>query len=316
MPPPNSFSRPGRIDARPSNVAYDPTTGTGTGRTARRSMGSFSGLNNYYALQDRTQPAFASRDGIYGMGPSAEEESRVATRAGLMYNPNAGAYVPDTLYNRTTGYQNPYSRFGAMQVNQPQEGATKPSLTPQQQEWADAAKAKSEGNAMPTAGSLISHFLSSLTRALGRGMQQAGEAKAASSTIAPNPYSGTREQNIANAKAAGKFDQVMNDYNAKYGPMGYTMNEKGEINRDMDKLKRDLADEKRLKRGETLDVADIASPTGKGKRVNITSPYGSGSSILGRGTGPSIVRDDFGNMVPMKDYLERKRYVQATKGMV
>ena len=121
---------------------------------------------------------------------------------------------------------------------------------------------------------------------------------------------------MCSSDLAGKFGQVMADYNAKYGPMGYTMNEKGEINRDMGKLARDLADEKRLQRGETLDVADIASPTGKGKRVNITSPYGSGSSILGRGTGPSIVRDDFGNMVPMKDYLERKRYVQATKGMV
>ena len=168
---------------------------------------------------------------------------------------------------------------------------------------------------MSTVGGLISQFPSPLTRALGRGIQQAGEAKAASS-IAPNPYSGTREQNIANAKAAGKFGQVMADYNAKYGPMGYTMNEKGEINRDMDKLERDLADEKRLKRGETLDVANIASPTGKGKRVNITSPYGSGSSTLGGGTGPSTVRDDFGNMVPMKDYLEWKRYVQKTKGMV
>ena len=282
-------------------------TGSGTGRAAQRLMGSFGGLNNYYALQDRTRPAFAPSDGIYGMGPSAEEESRAATRAGLMLNPNAGAYVNDTLYNRTKGYQNPpnpHSRFGAMPVNQPQEGAAKPSLTPQQQEWADAVGVKSTQSPAPTGGIGESAFGPSAASLMTK------------TPMAPNPYSGTREQNIANAKAAGKFGQIMADYNAKYGKMGYTMNEKGEINRDMDKLKRDLADEKRLKRGETLDVADIASPTGKGKRISITSPYGSGSSTLGRGTGPSTVRDDFGNMVPMKDYLERKRYVQGTKGMV
>lgn len=279
-------------------------TGPGTGRPAQRLMGSFGGLNNFHALQDRTRPAFASRDGIYGMGPSAEEESRVATRAGLMYNPNVGGYVNDTLHNRTTGYQNPYSRFGAMPVNQPQEGAAKPLLTPQQQEWADAVGAKSTQSPTPTGGIGESAFGPSAASLMTK------------TPMAANPYSGTREQNIANAKAAGKFGQVMADYNAKYGKMGYTMNEQGGISRDMGKLGRDLADEKRLQRGETLDVANIATPTGTGKRVNITSPYGSGSSTLGRGTGPSTVRDDFGNTVPMKDYLERKRYVQGTKGMV
>lgn len=279
-------------------------TGPGTGRTAQRLMGSFGGLNNYYALQDRTRPAFAQHGGIYGMGSSAEEESRLATRAGLMFNPNAGGYVNDTLYNRTSGYQNPYSRFGGMPVNQPQEGAAKPSLTPQQQEWADAVGAKSTQSPTPTGGIGESAFGPSAASLMTK------------TPMAANPYSGTREQNIANAKAAGKFGQVMADYNAKYGKMGYTMNEQGGISRDMGKLGRDLADEKRLQRGETLDVANIATPTGTGKRVNITSPYGSGSSTLGRGTGPSTVRDDFGNTVPMKDYLERKRYVQGTKGMV
>jgi len=29
----------------------------------------------------------------------------------------------------------------------------------------------------------------------------------------------------------------------------------------------------------------------------------------------SMVKDDFGNWIPMNQYLERKKYVQGTKGM-
>jgi hypothetical protein len=48
--------------------------------------------------------------------------------------------------------------------------------------------------------------------------------------------------------------------------------------------------------------------------AEITSKYGSGSSTPRTASTPaSMVKDDFGNIVPMRDYLARRRYVQSTQ---
>ena len=48
--------------------------------------------------------------------------------------------------------------------------------------------------------------------------------------------------------------------------------------------------------------------------AEITSAYGSGSSTPRTASTPeATVKDDFGNIVPMKDYLARRKYVQSTQ---
>lgn len=48
--------------------------------------------------------------------------------------------------------------------------------------------------------------------------------------------------------------------------------------------------------------------------AEITSKYGSGSSTpRTASTPPATVKDDFGNIVPMKDYAERRKYVRDTQ---
>ena len=44
-----------------------------------------------------------------------------------------------------------------------------------------------------------------------------------------NPYSGTRAQNIENAKAAGEFEGIRKDYNQRNKTTGHSMNENGDI---------------------------------------------------------------------------------------
>lgn len=313
---PDSFMGGQRIDARPRNVAYDPMTGPGTGRTAQRQMGSFGGLNNYYALQDRNRPAFADPRGIHGMGNSAEERSRNLTNQGLMFNPHAGGYVPDTLYNRTSGYQNPY--FGG-----DAQGA--PSLTEPQQRWANKAQEKMSG-----VGALgkIGEKMSSINPAMGQLGWLSKIAGAASNvmggapTLGQNPYSGSREQNIANAKAAGEFDAVRNKYNAANKGGSLSMDENGTIVQDPAAFAKIKGEERALQRGsfvtpQTLSKEDEAA--GVKSRVAMENPYGRGSFTRYADSSkkpPSMVTNEFGKVVPMNQYLKEKKEVQKSKGMI
>jgi len=241
------------IDAAPRNVAYVPGTGPGTGRTAQRVAGSWGGLNQYYALKDRSRPAWANPRGILGMGNSAEEEGRVSTNAGLMWNPNQGAYVQDTLYNRTTGYgsqRNPYSSRTMMQYDEG-EGPQQPAMTEPQQRWAQKAQEKMSG-----VGALgkVGEKMESINPMMGW-LNKIGNAAAstfgAKASGAQNPYLGTREQNIANAKAAGEFEGIRNKYNEANKRGSLRMEEAGNITQDPKALSDIQREEYQLRRGIT-----------------------------------------------------------------
>lgn len=160
----------------------------------------------------------------------------------------------------------------------------------------------------------------------GVGMQAANVAmqglqNSQQSPMASNPYMSARQQNIANAKAAGKFDQIRDDYNQKNASTGMVMDEEGNITRSPEAYARIKQEERDLNRGmwrepQTLSNEEIAS--GVTSKTAIPSRYGSGSITMrapGAAKPQSMVRNEFGKMVPMNEYFDRMNYVHGTKGM-
>ena len=291
---PNSYFGGKRIDARPRNVSYIPGTGSGTGLLARRQGDAPTGLNAFYLAQ---------RDKTRSMA-DINREASIGNQLGLLYNPNLGGYLNDSMYNRSgMGYQNPYAGMG-----QPQA----PAMTEPQMEWARKAQEKQTG-----AGALGK---------MGEKMAAVGPYRAGYNfpskqpslqdqvAPAPNPYMSARQQNIANAKEAGEFDKVRADYNKRNEGTGMVMDEEGNISRDPTIAAKNLAEEKAM----MSDFNRGIQRSSRDGTTSFTSPYGRGSISMS-GTGPgspqSMVRDDFGNMVPMRQFLERKNYVQGTQGM-
>ena len=282
------------IDARPRNVSYIPGTGPGTGLPARRQGDAPTGLNAFYLAQ---------RDKTRSMA-DINREASIGNQLGLLYNPNLGGYLNDSMYNRSgMGYQNPYAGMG-----QPQA----PAMTEPQMEWARKAQEKQTG-----AGALGK---------MGEKMAAVGPYRAgynfpskqpsiqAQVAPAPNPYISARQQNIANAKAAGEFGKVRADYNKRNEATGMVMDKEGNIARNPAVAAKNLAEERAM-------MSDFNRGIQRSSRDGVssfTSPYGRGSvtTFADPSQKPqSMVRDDFGKMVPMRPFLERKNYVQGTQGM-
>ena len=340
------------IDARPRNVQYQEGTGPRTGLTSRRvDPGMGGGLDAFYMSQ-------RYKDLPMSM---INREANIRRGQGMMYNPYTGTYQRDSMYNRS-GFG-----FGREPVGDMQPQA--PSMTEPQQEWARLAQEKQSGagalgkmgEKMGLADSAFGPSAASLTTSATGGFAGA------------NPYAGTRAQNIANAKAAGMFDKVRDEFNKQNDRPGgswmseegsiYTTDAKGEIDYDALKKhgfsweKRDdgydsmneasaprdwrqiqnpaskivrnpeefaktKAEERALQRGsfvtpQTLSKEDEVA--GVTSRVAIENPYGRGSFTSYTNTSKkpqSMVKDDFGKFIPMNQYLERKKYVQGTKGMI
>lgn len=295
------FIRPNqgrRIDARPRNVEYEEGTGPGTGRTARRvDPGMGGGLDAFYMSQ-------RYKDLPMSM---INREANIRRSQGMMYNPYTGTYQRDSMYNRS-GFG-----FGRESVGDMQPQA--PSMTEPQQEWARLAQEKQSGaGALGKMGEKMANV--NVNPMFGAGLQAIGTAMNAASkpSFTANPYAGTRAQNIANAKAAGMFDKVRADYNKKNEATGMVMDEEGNITRDPAVAAKDRAAEKSMMDNFRRGVETTTS----GNTMSFTSPYGRGSVTNyapGEARPQSMVRDDFGQMVPMNQYLERKNYVQGTQGM-
>ena len=339
------FIRPNqgrRIDARPRNVEYEEGTGPGTGRTARRvDPGMGGGLDSHFLAQR------------YKDMPMSQISSFANTMRGrgMMYNPYAGTYQNDSMYNRS----------GAGYGREPQGPQTEPQM-----QWAQKAQEKQSG-----AGAL-----GKIGEKMGLADSAFGPSAASLTTPATggfagaNPYAGTRSQNIANVKAAGMFDKVRDEFNKQnHRPGGswmseegsiYTTDAKGEIDYDALKKhgfsweKRDdglneasaprdwrqiqnpaskivrnpeefaktKAEERALQRGsfvtpQTLSKEDEVA--GVTSRVAMENPHGRGSFTRYTNTSKkpqSMVKDDFGRWVPMSPYLADKKAVQASKGMI
>lgn len=346
---PYSISRQaGRTSGAPANVAYRDDTGPGTGRPLQRIVNSFTGLNNWYELQNRNRPAFANPRGIYGLGPSAEERGGAMTSAGMMFDPRSRTYIPDTMYNRV-GIGNPYS--GTVPNVQPQP----PQMTDQQMEWAQKAQAgKSGSDVLGKMGEKMAGF-SRPPGMLGSAFSVAQTAANAASSRVPefsfsqgsNPYSGTRAQNIENAKAAGEFENVLKAFNDRnLWNTGYFMNDNGTISpynpqENLEGRKKIIDDnpylwDRAVRSGETAggEEASATSPRMtqlKGYNVPeliegarqvsgkafIENPYGKASATYGEPRkGPGMVKDELtGKMVPISQAVADMKAVQATKGI-
>lgn len=276
-----------KIDAGTPNVELLPGTGPGTGKTGVSWRTKPGGLDEFYLMQqDKTRPLEDIR-----------REAGTAGSMGLMYNPRLGGYQNRGIYNQTTGWQQ-------TQPQQPQQ----PSMTSQQQEWARMA-AERQGAGARTMGGMDQSM-----QGIGASAFGPSAASMVRPSYTPNPYLGTREQNIANAKAAGQFDKVRADYNKKNEATGMVMDEEGNITRNPEIAAKNRAAEKTMMSNLRRGVDYTTS----GRTTAFTSPYGRGSitSSIAPGRPQSMVRDEFGRMVPMSPYLKEKAEVQKSKGMI
>ena len=276
-----------KTDAGTPNVELLPGTGPGTGKTGVSWRTKPGGLDEFYLMQeDKTRPLEDIR-----------REAGTAGSMGLMYNPRLGGYQNRGIYNQTTGWQQ----------TQPQQ-FQQPAMSSQQQEWARMASERQRVGAGPMGG------MDQSSQGIGASAFGPSAASMVRPSYIPNPYLGTRAQNIANAKAAGQFDKVRADYNKKNEAAGLVMDEEGNITRNPEIAAKDRAAEKtmmsNLRRGVNY--------TTSGKTTAFTSPYGRGSitTNMAPGRPQSMVRDEFGRMVPMSLYLKEKAEVQKSKGMI
>ena len=139
----------------------------------------------------------------------AEKKSVENQEKGETFHPGVRMNIKDTDYNRRH-WSNPDTGYSSIpgQNTQP----SKPVLTEQQKRWADIANQK---NSQPAP-----------FKGMPYRMPAKNEGVAKSTT---NPYSGTRAQNIENAKAAGEFEGIRKDYNQWNKTTGHSMNENGDI---------------------------------------------------------------------------------------
>ena len=265
----------------------------------------FGGLNEHYIRQN-----------LKGASPQVIDElAQEARKAGILIDAQGGRH-PDTWANRgmTT------SRAAA--ANPYQKTATPTSgLTDAQRRWFNVASRQgSQASEVPSgaaAGSLGSAMG-------GSGLSLPSRASAA------NPY--TRAGNIANAKAAGEFDEVRAAYNRDNAAQGYSMDEAGNISEDMAQkqafarsqlalIAEDIAARRDFARGEApvrFSGPDMNDPNADEmspglRRAEKLNPYGTATATYGAPPSVATTRDAMGRTVPLAEFLRTQRAVQATK---
>lgn len=318
MPPGN------RIDARAG--ASMPGTGPGTGKTSIPMGRGFGGLNNFWALQNRSLPAFQNpHSGVpWGMGNSAQETGALLTQTGNMLLAD-GRYVPDTMYTRTMGSMGPQQN-AAIQPQGP---------NPDQMRWAQAfanAQQAPAGLAVPNqmgGNSLLGAVgLNPLTGAGQSPSSFKGFSGAPTQTAPPTNFS--RAALIEGAKKSGEFTDIMNAYNRNAQGTGYRMDKNGNINplsKSADDQgtspfarevygpgAQDIAARRDFARGE----APVQQTTVNGMpALTKMNPYGTAirqdlpaSTGVRQGMMPDPLT---GKMVPMRQWAADQSAVQATK---
>lgn len=174
--------------------------------------------------------------------------------------------------------------------------------------------------------------ISQNAQAVGQQINRSGQAEDAYSNRFRRSTS--REENVAAAKRSGAFAKLRKGYN-RANP-AKRMDREGNITDAPAPVVKRLT----ATSGEELPEVVVEAPaTPKFKyapvtprqmykdaasqrsiisrddgSAEITSAYGSGSSTPRAASTPeATVKDDFGNIVPMKDYLARRKYVQSTQ---
>lgn len=340
MSPPNPYFRqPRGIDAGTRNFLLRPGTGPGTGFTGRPLAGSFGGLNQFYALQDRSRPAFADPTIPFGMGQSADEFGRRATSAGLIYRPDLGGFVPANMYTSTMGTS---SRVPNVQPEPPR-------MTDQQMEWAQKAQAGKSGSDVlgkmgaKMAGVMPSEVGPYLADKYSVIPKSGASRETPIFTSGGNPYSGTRAQNFQNAVDAGEVLNTISDFNRQNVGTGYSMggpNTMGRITYNpaantlgSEQLQGQIDAKRRAEmaaKGEgavqrfnaqgsqanispEMERAGFRQTSGSAFKVN---PYGTATATFGERKGPGMVKDELtGKMIPISQAVADMKAVQATKGI-
>lgn len=215
---------------------------------------TYGGLNEYYALQDRNNRAFA--DPRFP-GKSAGEISQNAQATNKQINRSGQA---------EDAYQNRFRRSTSREEN---VAAAKRSgaFAKLRREYNKANPAKR----MDREGNIVDAPAPVVKRLEGKLPNESHSSPLADVVL---------DEVVVEAPATPKF---------KYAPV---------TPRQMYK---DAASQRSI----------IARDDGS---AEITSAYGSGSSTPRTASTPeATVKDDFGNIVPMKDYLARRKYVQSTQ---
>lgn len=291
-------------DARGREIS--PTTGRRIIKGYSQKQGppprGFGGLNEYYMKQQFKDASPQAID-------AAAQEAR---KAGVLVN-QQGQRTADTWSNRgmTT------SRAAA--ANPYQKNATPTSgPTDAQRRWFNVASSPaSEVPSGAAAGSLGSAMG-------GSGLSLPSRASAA------NPY--TRAGNIANAKAAGEFDEVRAAYNRDNAAQGYSMDEAGNISEDMAQkqafargqlapIAEDIAARRDFSRGEApvrFSGPDMNGPNADEmspglRRAEKINPYGTATATYGAPSSVATTRDAMGRTVPLAEFLRTQRAIQDTK---
>lgn len=277
---------------------------------------------NPYATQTKTLPAkgfgglneFYLRNRYGGNQAELERAAEEARKRGDLVG-REGERVTDTWENRGMGRQRQAPRFA------PPAGPT-----PDQLRWEKAARAKAEREAAAAAPQPTTPDPGTLGGAMsGSGLSTPSRA----ATVNPYTPNFSRAGNIANAKAAGEFDQIRKDYNAANAQRGMTMDEGGVIRTDPEQQKafarsqlQPIADEiaarRDFARGEAPvsftpspndPNADEMAPV-RGEKVN---PYGKATITYGGSKTQGTMKDPMGRIVPMAPHLADQSAVQDSK---
>lgn len=277
---------------------------------------------NPYATQTKTLPArgfgglneFYLRNNYGGTREGLERAANEAHKSGELVGAD-GVRLDDTWENR-----------GLMGRPQTRQFSAPQGPTPDQTRWEQAARAKAEQEAraateqtpeMPDDGSVNAPDLSA----------------APSRAARVNPYTPnfSRAGNIANAKAAGEFDQVQKDYNAANAEKGYTMGGGGEIHTDPEQQRAfarsqlqpradEIAAQRDFDRGEAPVSFTPSNPNdsnademGGPVRAEKLNPYGTATATYGGPKTQGMMTDSLGRMVPMTSYLADQSAVQDSK---
>lgn len=281
-------------------------------------MSKFSDRNPY-ATQTKTLPArgfgglneFYLRNNYGGTREGIDRAANEARRSGELVGAD-GVRRDDTWENRGMGH------------SQSRQFVAPQGPTPDQMRWEQAARAKAEADAQAAAEQLP-------VQDTMEGAMNGSGLSAPSRAARANPYTPnfSRAGNIANAKAAGEFDQIRQDYNAANAERGMTMDEGGVIRTDPEQQRAfargqlqpiadEIAAQRDFNRGEA-PVSFTPNPNDPNAdemavvRAEKINPYGTATATYGGDRKPSTMVDPMGRTVPMSSYLADQSAVQDSK---
>lgn len=262
---------------------------------------TYGGLNEYYALQDRNNRAFA--DPRFP-GKSAGEISQNAQAMGQQINRSGQA---------EDAYSNRFRRSTSREEN---VAAAKRS--------GEFAKLRKEynkanpGKRMNKAGDIVDRKAAPVAAAPSVDDTPAAySARSRATGMLAKASNDTPAAASAAARASGPLAKVGRMVEGKLpnedhsSPLADVVLDEVVVEAPATpKFKYDPVAPRQMYKDAASQRSIIARGDGS---AEITSAYGSGSSTPRASTPEATVKDDFGNIVPMKDYLARRKYVQSTQ---